>query len=94
MAKLAKEKGSERSILVGVQNTTEEQSPSSGGWHPSGRAGHGRGMQILRVVAFAVYFNFCCFMYVIPNLFPGPVAIPWHFSLWFLVQASLIKPRP
>ncbi|QPG93962.1 hypothetical protein C2857_003829 [Epichloe festucae Fl1] len=89
MSKLAKEKGSESSVLVGVQNTTEKQSPSSGVWHPSGRAGHGRGMQILRVVAFAVYFNFCCFIIGITQFIGAPL---YFFNRdWFYAYMAMTK---
>jgi hypothetical protein len=35
--------------------------------HPSGKESYGRIMQILRGLAFAVYFNTCCIAYA-PNL--------------------------
>lgn len=38
--------------------------PSPSDAHPSGKEGYGRLMQILRGLAFAVYFNTCCIVYV------------------------------
>lgn len=32
--------------------------------HPSGKESYGRIMQLLRGLAFAVYFNTCCIAYV------------------------------
>lgn len=36
--------------------------------HPAGRVKHGRGMQILRGLALAIYLNTCCLVCVVPNL--------------------------
>lgn len=36
--------------------------------HPSGKRAHGRGVQILRGLALAVYFLICCVTYVCDSL--------------------------
>jgi hypothetical protein len=54
-------------LVAGVRNEAAKISDSTGVAHPSGRSGHGRGMQILRGIAFTAYFTFCCLTSVSPS---------------------------
>lgn len=55
-------------------NKAPAKANGAGEAHPSGRESYGPAMQILRGIAFAVYFNTCCTVYV---ALPCPrVAVP------------------
>lgn len=73
MPELAEKNSPESNIsstepVAGLKNGTKLRSDSPRVVHPSGRSGHGRGMQILRGIAFAVYFSSCCFVLVFSDI--------------------------
>lgn len=51
-------------ITMGLGQTSKTASASLKDAHPSGKRGHGKAMQILRGVAFTIYFLTCCVTYV------------------------------
>lgn len=52
-------------IAMGLNQKSKKATVSPKDAHPSGKRGHGRAMQILRGVAFTVYFFTCCATYVL-----------------------------
>ncbi|TWU77643.1 hypothetical protein ED733_008065 [Metarhizium rileyi] len=59
--------------------------------HPSGKSAHGRGMQILRGVAFAIYFNFCCFVIAVTQFIGAPLYLfnrEWFYSYMAMTKQS------
>ncbi|KND89268.1 putative acyltransferase [Tolypocladium ophioglossoides CBS 100239] len=57
--------------------------------HPSGKAGHGRLTQVLRGLAFAIYFSLCCFTIAITQL----IGAPLYFvnREWFYAYMAMTK---
>ncbi|KAH6603196.1 acyltransferase [Trichoderma cornu-damae] len=55
-------------VAMGLNQTSEKASASPNDAHPSGKRGHGRAMQILRGLAFGIYFFTCCVTIVITQL--------------------------
>ncbi|KAG6146989.1 hypothetical protein E4U28_007979 [Claviceps purpurea] len=94
MAKSAETSPSENGIpapglAAGVQKTTQGQFPSSGVLHPSGRTGHGRAVQILRIVALSIYINSCCFIICITQLIGAPLY--FIHRDWFYAYMAMTK---
>ncbi|KAG5931527.1 hypothetical protein E4U53_001719 [Claviceps sorghi] len=95
MAKSAEQNGPDVTIpapglAVGAHSkTTPPQSSSARVLHPSGRTGHGRAIQLLRVVAFSVYFSICCFIICITQLIGAPL---YFFNRdWFYAYMATTK---
>ncbi|KAG6010367.1 hypothetical protein E4U21_006931 [Claviceps maximensis] len=96
MAEPAEKNGPDMSISApglavgGAHNkTTHSQSSSPRLVHPSGRTGHGRAIQLLRAVAFSVYFNFCCFIICITQFIGAPL---YFFNRdWFYAYMAMTK---
>ncbi|KAG5919667.1 hypothetical protein E4U42_006443 [Claviceps africana] len=95
MAKSAEQNGTDMTftasgLAVGPHNkTTPPHSSSARVLHPSGRTGHGRAIQLLRVVAFSVYFGFCCFIICITQLIGAPL---YFFNRdWFYAYMATTK---
>ncbi|KAG6169634.1 hypothetical protein E4U25_006608 [Claviceps purpurea] len=94
MAKSAETSPSENGIpapglAAGVQKTTQGQFPSSGVLHPSGRTGHGRAVQILRIVALSIYINSCCLIICITQLIGAPLY--FIHRDWFYAYMAMTK---
>ncbi|KAG6280144.1 hypothetical protein E4U47_001496 [Claviceps purpurea] len=94
MAKSAETSPSENGIpapglAAGVQKTTQGQFPSSGVLHPSGRMGHGRAVQILRIVALSIYINSCCLIICITQLIGAPLY--FIHRDWFYAYMAMTK---
>lgn len=51
-------------IAMGLSQASKKASTSPKDAHPSGKRGHGKAMQILRGLAFTIYFLTCCVTYV------------------------------
>ncbi|KAG6143224.1 hypothetical protein E4U12_001658 [Claviceps purpurea] len=94
MAKSAETSLSENGIpapglAAGVQKTTQGQFPSSGVLHPSGRTGHGRAVQILRIVALSIYINSCCLIICITQFIGAPLY--FIHRDWFYAYMAMTK---
>ncbi|KAK2597408.1 hypothetical protein QQS21_005956 [Conoideocrella luteorostrata] len=78
-------------LTAGLQNETKKHSDSTRVVHPSGRTGHGRAIQILRIAAFAVYFSFCCFIIGITQFIGSPLYFvnrDWYYAYMSMTKRS------
>ncbi|GAO18023.1 uncharacterized protein UV8b_00864 [Ustilaginoidea virens] len=64
---------------------------SSRAAHPSGKRGHGRGVQILRGLAFTTYFTLCCTIIFITQLVGSPLYLvhrEWYYAYMSMTKRS------